>query len=367
MIELEDVCKVYPGGLVAVDHVTLRIEKGEMIAVIGPSGCGKTTTLKMINRLIDPSSGTIRVGGEDISRVDPVQLRRRIGYTIQQVGLFPHMTVAENIAFVLRITGRLREEQRRRAEELIQLVGMPESVLGRYPAELSGGQQQRVGVARALAADPEVVLMDEPFGALDPLTREQLQDELIRLHAQLSKTIVFVTHDIQEAFRLGGRVALMRAGRLVQLGRPADFIERPVDDFVANFVGLRGFLNYLAAVPVRDVMVTDFPRARIGTVAGDVDALLGGWDAAVVVSGDGVLAGVVRRENLAPGCIIDGPVVAPLHRGVDAFAPVGQALEEMLVRGLTWLPVEENGRLVGMITFRSCFKLFGARGIRPRS
>jgi len=238
MIEFEKVSKVYPGGVTAVRDFTLTIKKGELVCLIGPSGCGKTTTMKMVNRLIEPTSGRILVDGQDVGRVDPVALRRRIGYVIQQIGLFPHMTIAENIAVVPRLLGWQRERIDRRVDELLRLVDMdPASYRDRYPRELSGGQQQRVGVLRALAAEPDIILMDEPFGALDPITRESLQDELKELQQRLHKTILFVTHDMDEALKLADRIVVMRAGEIVQVGTPEELLRSPADDFVAAFVG----------------------------------------------------------------------------------------------------------------------------------
>lgn len=221
-----------------VDYSPLQVEEGEPLVLIGTSGCGKTTTLKMINRLIEPTSGSIFVNGADISRVDPIELRRNIGYAIQEVGLFPHMTVAENIGLVPRLKGWDEDRKQTRCARLLEMVGLnPDESMNRYPVELSGGQQQRVGVARALAADPPIILMDEPFGALDPITREQLQDEFLQLKAKIKKTIVFVTHDIYEAFLFGDRIAIMNAGRVLQVDTPDHILNQPADDVVSRLVG----------------------------------------------------------------------------------------------------------------------------------
>jgi osmoprotectant transport system ATP-binding protein len=241
MIRLDHVSKVFASGgqtVRAVDDVSLEVSAGELCVLIGPSGSGKTTTMRMINRLEAPSEGRITVDGREIGSLDVVALRRGIGYVIQQVGLFPHFTVADNVSVVPRLLGWPAEKRRRRAHELLSLVGLPpERFADRYPRQLSGGQQQRVGVARALAADPPIVLMDEPFGAVDPVTRKQLQRELRRVQAEVRKTIVFVTHDIGEAFLLGDRVVLMSDGRVVQNGTPADLLRRPADPFVTSFIG----------------------------------------------------------------------------------------------------------------------------------
>ncbi len=241
MITLEGVSKLFTshGQTVrAVDDVSLTVGEGELYVLIGPSGSGKTTTMRMINCLETPTTGRIVVNGRDIRSLNVVELRRSIGYVIQQGGLFPHFTVADNVAVVPRLLGWPREKRRQRAEELLALVGLaPDRFADRYPRQLSGGQQQRVGVARALAADPPIILMDEPFGAVDPITRKQLQRELRRIQAAVHKTIVFVTHDISEAFLLGDRIVLMADGRVVQNSTPADLLRRPVDAFVTAFIG----------------------------------------------------------------------------------------------------------------------------------
>ncbi|MGK5629854.1 betaine/proline/choline family ABC transporter ATP-binding protein [Streptomyces sp. URMC 123] len=257
-MRLENLTKRYPGNPVpAVDSVSMEIEAGELVVFVGPSGCGKSTTLKMINRLIEPSSGRIRIDDEDVTDMDPVKLRRKIGYAIQASGLFPHMTVAENIALVPRMVGWSKARVRDRVEEMLDLVGLdPRDFHGRYPRQLSGGQQQRVGVARALAADPPVLLMDEPFGAVDPITRDHLQDELIRLQHELHKTIVFVTHDFDEAIKLGDRIAVLREqSHIAQFDTPEAILTNPADDFVAGFVGAGAALKRLNLTRVRDVEI----------------------------------------------------------------------------------------------------------------
>ena len=238
MIEYEKINKSYQAGSYAVSDFNLSIAQGELLAIIGPSGCGKTTVLKMLNRLTEPTGGRILLHGQDIRALDPIALRRRMGYVIQQVGLFPHMTVAENITVVPDILGWPAAKKHSRAIELLELIDMnPADFLHRYPHQLSGGQQQRIGVLRALAADPEVILMDEPFGAVDPLTRTKLQQELKTLHSRLHKTILLVTHDIDEAFLLADRILLMRDGRIVQLGTPSELMEQPVVPFVSEYIG----------------------------------------------------------------------------------------------------------------------------------
>ena len=255
MIRLEDVTKEYAGGTVAVDHLTLEAPSGQITVLVGPSGCGKTTSLRMINRMIEPTSGRILIDGQDAARVPAATLRRDIGYVIQHAGLFPHRTVLQNVMTVPRLNGWGRARAQARAREVLELVGLPGDFAARYPAQLSGGQQQRVGVARALASDPSVMLMDEPFSAVDPIAREGLQDDILALQAELGTTIVLVTHDIDEAIKLGHRVAVLRQGGvLAQFSSPADLLAHPADDFVSDFVGRdRGYraLNFQRApVPV---------------------------------------------------------------------------------------------------------------------
>ena len=251
MIEFQGVTKQFDDGTLAVDELTLSVPPGGITVFVGPSGCGKTTSLRMVNRMIDPTSGVITVDGRDIQRSDPARLRRGIGYVIQQAGLFPHRTVLDNIATVPNLVGWPRRKAKARAAELLETVGLATELGNKYPAQLSGGQQQRVGVARALAVDPPILLMDEPFSAVDPVVRAGLQDELLRLQEQLAKTIVFVTHDIDEAIKLGDKVAVFRVGGiLAQYATPAELLARPADDFVASFVGRdRGYraLGFLSA------------------------------------------------------------------------------------------------------------------------
>lgn len=238
MIRFEEVCKTYAGGVEAVRHLSMQVRDGETLVLLGSSGCGKTTTLKMINRLIEPTAGRIEVDGTNVLDRDPIELRRSIGYVFQGIGLFPHMTVRGNVEVTLRLLGRPRPERRSRSDELLSLVGLPPGAYARrYPDELSGGQKQRVGVARSLAADPEYLLMDEPFGALDAVTRDVLQQELIRLKGRLEKTIIFVTHDIFEAMNLADRIAVLHEGNLEQVGTKEEIVARPASDFVRDLFG----------------------------------------------------------------------------------------------------------------------------------
>jgi osmoprotectant transport system ATP-binding protein len=239
MIELRDVHKRYPDGHVALRGLSLRVDVATTVALLGPSGCGKTTTLKLINRLVTPTAGSVIVNGEDVAAVDPIQLRLGIGYVVQEAGLFPHLTAQENVEVVPRLLGWPPARRRERAAELFALVGMDLAEHGAsYPLELSGGQRQRVGLARALAADPPLVLMDEPFGALDPLTRRRLQREFLQLKGRLHKTVILVTHDVDEAFLLADRVAVLSAGALVQVGTPDEIRAAPASEFVASFLGV---------------------------------------------------------------------------------------------------------------------------------
>ncbi|MUG45712.1 ABC transporter ATP-binding protein [Paenibacillus woosongensis] len=255
MLKFEQVSKTYPNGYKAVKNISFEVDSGEILVLIGPSGCGKTTSMKMINRLIPHTSGKIYVQGKDITQENPVTLRKNIGYVIQQIGLFPHYTIEDNVGLIPELKGWSPDKKRARVGEMLRLVGLdPEIYAKRYPKQLSGGQQQRVGVARALAADPDIILMDEPFGALDPITREQLQDELLRLQQEVKKTIVFVTHDMEEALKLGDKIAILRDGELVQIDTPEQILCHPADEFVEGFVGKNRLYQNPEFIPVTEVM-----------------------------------------------------------------------------------------------------------------
>jgi osmoprotectant transport system ATP-binding protein len=273
MIRLAGVAKTYADGTVAVQGLDLEIGRGELVCLVGPSGCGKSTTLKMINRLIEPTAGTIEIDGRDVTDQDPVRLRRGIGYVIQQVGLFPHQKIVTNVMTVPLLYGESRSSARARAHELMELVGLdPATYADRYPHQLSGGEQQRVGVARALAADPPVLLMDEPFGAVDPVVRVRLQDEFLRLQHELGKTVVLVTHDIDEAVRMGDRVAIFATGgRIAQYATPADLLGRPADDFVSGFVGSTRGLRRLAVTPIDPRHLEPLDGVRTGDLGAAID------------------------------------------------------------------------------------------------
>ena len=273
MIRLSGVGKRYDDGTVAVQDLDLEVREGEMVVLVGPSGCGKSTTLKMINRLIEPSTGTIEIDGRDVTTADPVELRRGIGYVIQQVGLFPHQRIITNVMTVPTLYGESKRTARARAVELLELVGLdPERYADRFPHQLSGGQRQRVGVARALAANPPVLLMDEPFGAVDPVVRVRLQEEFLRLQRELGKTVVMVTHDIDEAVRMGDRVAVFaEGGRLAQHGTPAELLGTPADDFVADFVGSEKSLRRLSVVPLRREHLEPMDGVSAGQLGAAID------------------------------------------------------------------------------------------------
>ncbi|MGC3994184.1 MAG: ABC transporter ATP-binding protein [Propionicimonas sp.] len=348
MIRFADVTKVYPGGTTAVGGLSFVAPTGKITVLVGPSGCGKTTSLRMINRMIEPTSGTIEIDGRDTSTLEPNELRRGIGYVIQSGGLFPHRTILDNIATVPQLLGWDRRRARAVASELLERVGLAPELGRRYPNQLSGGQQQRVGVARALAADPPVMLMDEPFSAVDPVVRDQLQQEFLRLQAELGKTIVFVTHDIDEAVKLGDQVAVLRVGgTLAQLAGPADLLADPADDFVADFLGRDRGYRALAFQAAPDLPVTPEPAVPLGADAESARrAACGGW--VLVVDGARAPLGWVRPAHLAGVVTRDD-----LHRG-GTVAPVGGTLRAALDAALSspsrrGVLVDDDGRLVGTV------------------
>jgi osmoprotectant transport system ATP-binding protein len=356
VIRFDAVSKEYPDGTVAVDALSLTAPSGQITVLVGPSGCGKTTSLRMINRMIEPTSGTITIDDRDVMSVPATELRRGIGYVIQHAGLFPHRTVVDNVATVPLLTGTGRRQARVRAVELLELVGLPASFADRYPAQLSGGQQQRVGVARALAADPPVMLMDEPFSAVDPVVRGQLQEEFLRLQEELGKTIVFVTHDIDEAIRLGDQVAVLAVGgRLAQLATPADLLATPADPFVAGFVGRdRGYraLGFVSA----DLSVSPEPTVRLGSpVARARDAAVDEW-ALVVDDGDRPQGWLHLAGRSSDGrWTSDAAIGAELLNLGGTLAPAGGTLREALDAALSspsgrGVVVDDAGRLLGTVT-----------------
>jgi len=353
MIRFEHVTKRYADGTTAVDDLSFEVAEGELVTLVGPSGCGKTTTMKMVNRLIEPTSGRILVEGEDIAETDPVALRRRIGYVIQQVGLFPHKTVLENTATVPHLLGWQRKKGRDRAAELLDLVGLDPSVYAdRYPDQLSGGQRQRVGVARALAADPPVLLMDEPFGAVDPVVREHLQTEFLRLQSQVRKTVLFVTHDIEEAVRLGDRIAVYGSGRIEQFDTPAAVLGAPASPYVADFVGADRGLKRLSVTPIEPGDLWQPPVVHL-------DDLL--TKAAARLASDGARWAVVLDDadhlhGWIPADAADGSegTVRDHSRRMEAWLPVGaplkQAFSTMLQHDAGWIAVLDGERFLGVLT-----------------
>ncbi len=359
MITFEDVTKRYPGGTVAVDHLNLEIPDGQTMVLVGPSGCGKTTSLRMINRMIEPSSGRILVDGQDSAASNPAELRRGIGYVIQQSGLFPHRTIEDNIATVPLLIGWKKARARSRARELMTLVGLDADLARRYPYQLSGGQQQRVGVARALAADPPVLLMDEPFSAVDPIVRATLQDELIKLQAELRKTVVLVTHDVEEAIKVGDQVAIFRpGGRIAQVDAPERLLAAPADSYVENFLGFdRGIrrLSFLAAsgLNLEDRAVADEDTsaamaAQVARKAGEGWVLVVdggrqplGWASAddLEVLPAGSQAGQARLEPYGHTFNVQ---TDSLRAALDAtvLSPAGRAVG-----------VDDDGRVIGVTSY----------------
>ncbi len=355
MIRLEGLGKRYGDGTVAVESLDLVVPAGELVCLVGPSGCGKTTTLKMINRLIEPTSGRIVLDGDDVTRVDPVQLRRRIGYVIQQVGLFPHQSIADNVATVPRLLGWDKKRSRARAGELLELVGLdPETYADRYPPQLSGGQRQRVGVARALAADPPVLLMDEPFSAIDPIARDRLQGEFLRVQQEVRKTIVFVTHDIDEAVRLADRIAVFKqGGRLEQYDTPATILGTPASPFVADFVGAERGLRRLAVTGISSEDIEKQPVVALDDSLDDARRSLAALHArwAVVLDPAESLHGWVALPELdGSGRVADRARRFGAH--VYADSTLKAAMSEMLQHDAGWIAVLEPGsdRYLGVLT-----------------
>lgn len=357
MLKFDHVSKIYKGGKRAVDDLNLEFESGRFIVFIGPSGCGKTTTMKMINRLIEPTEGTIYINGKNIKNTDPVKLRREIGYVIQQIGLFPHMTIQQNISLVPRLLKWPEEKQRERAKELLQLVDMPEELLDRYPHELSGGQQQRIGVLRALAADQPLILMDEPFGALDPITRDSLQDELKKLQKELGKTIVFVTHDMDEAIKLADQIVIMRDGKLVQTGTPDEILREPANEFVETFIGKERLLQ--ARPNIQTVEQIMSPKAVTVTVDKTLTEAIQIMkerrvDSLLVVDSRKVLLGyidveIIDRNRRKPVLVKD--MVETNLIAVEKDTLVRDTVRKILKRGIKYVPVvDHEHRLVGIVT-----------------
>lgn len=366
MIEFKNVSKLYPDGTQAVKNLSLTIEKGELVVFIGTSGSGKTTSMRMINRMEEPTSGQILINGEDIREKDPVQLRRKIGYVIQSTGLMPHMTVYENITMVPRLLKWDEKRIRAKAEELMEQVDMePELYFNRYPSELSGGQQQRIGVIRALAADQDIILMDEPFAALDPITREALQEVVIDLQRNMGRTVVFVTHDMDEALKIADKIAILSEGELLQFDTPENIIAHPANDFVREFIGEDRLKDAVADLSVQSLM-----KADIHSVSDQIDVKqarewLDSWDTAVlyILDASSKLLGYVTEERL---------------EGHEAVTPITEAMAEpmfyaklqahiqkpaelMLAHGIEELPVlDKEGTLQGVLTRQAVLEVMAA-------
>ncbi|MGB5169067.1 MAG: ABC transporter ATP-binding protein [Acidimicrobiia bacterium] len=352
MIDLENLTKTFPGSPTpAVDSLNLNVDRGEIVVFVGPSGCGKTTTLKMINRLIEPTSGTIRIDGQSVETVPVHELRRGIGYVIQQIGLFPHRTIRQNIATVPGLLDWDKTKINERVDELTDLVALDPLILDRYPAELSGGQRQRVGVARALAADPPVLLMDEPFGAVDPIVRAHLQDELLALQQRLHKTIALVTHDIDEAIKLGDRVAILsEGGHLEQYGSPAEILREPANPFVADFLGTDRGIKRLSLIPISDLdlevgPVVDRSASHAEAVA---TALEYGTDWVAVGEG-AIVEGWIRVADI-PSAGAGSVDVEPFLTRLDRNATLKEALDAVVSSHTSVAAVFDGNELVGMVT-----------------
>jgi osmoprotectant transport system ATP-binding protein len=354
-IRLERLTKIYPGASrPAVEGLDLTMPRGELVALVGPSGCGKTTTLKMINRLIEPTAGTVWVGGVDIRTRATHELRRGIGYVIQQAGLFPHRTVGDNIATVPRLLGWDRVRIKARVDELADLLRLERGLLGRYPSALSGGQQQRVGVARALAADPPVLLMDEPYSAVDPIVRAQLQDELLTLQREVHKTIVLVTHDIDEAIKLADRIAILNIGGVLeQVDTPADMLRAPRNEFVADFLGDDRGIKRLSLMTVGDASLSKGPVVDESATADDARATMAelGYDWVAVCQGDDRLRGWLGAEELDGTDTVGQLTPKPFRAVVTADTHLKAALDGIVTSHTrVAMVVDHDGRYLGMLT-----------------
>lgn len=369
MIRLDNLTKVFDtpkGAVTAADHISMEVPSGEICILLGPSGCGKTTTLKMINRIVRPTSGKVFINGEDTSSLDTQDLRRNIGYVIQQIGLFPNMTIEENITVVPKLLGWDKAKYRERAREMMRMIAMePDAFLKRYPSELSGGQQQRIGVARALAADPPVMLMDEPFGAIDPINRAVIQDEFLKMQQELNKTIMFVSHDIDEAIKMGDRIAIFRDGKLVQYSEPDELLAAPKNDFVESFLGEDRALKRLNLVKVRDLASEEIglvrPDETLATALQRIESY--GYQNSIVMVNDkrqpvGIINAAVARTT--QGHCRDHyqsvPVVVSLDDDLRKVASL------MFANDMTWVPcVDDDGRIVGQVTQRAITHHLGSR------
>lgn len=356
MLHIEKLRKVYRGGKVAVDNLTLDIQKGEFIAFIGTSGSGKTTALRMLNRMVEPTSGTVTINGKDMMKMNPVTLRRSIGYVIQQIGLMPHMTIRENITLVPRLLQWSKEKRDETAKNLISLVNLPETYLDYYPSQLSGGQQQRIGVIRALAAEQDIILMDEPFGALDPITRDTLQDLIKELQKTLDKTIIFVTHDMDEAIKLADRIAIMHEGKLVQFDTPDNILANPANEFVKEFIGSHRLIQQKPNVKTVDEVMIKPISITIERSLDEAIRLMvkSRVDTLFVTDGENRLLGFLTVESLTGNARMKKSVSEVYNRDV-IFMKTGSKLQETVRRilnlNLNNIPVvDDQQRLIGLIT-----------------
>jgi osmoprotectant transport system ATP-binding protein len=353
-VRYENATKRYPGlPEPAVDHLTLEVPAGEVCVLVGPSGCGKTTAMRLVNRMVELSDGEVTIGGRSVRDRTPAQLRREIGYVIQQVGLFPHRTIAENVGAVPRLLGWKKERTRARSAELLELVGLEPQLADRYPGQLSGGQQQRVGVARALAADPPVMLMDEPFGAIDPINRERLQNEFLRLQAEIRKTVLFVTHDIDEAIKMGDRIAVMReGGRVAQYATPAELLMAPANEFVEDFVGADRALKRLALLRVGDISLWEAPLAFVGQATAEVKAKLLRAEVPypLLVDAERRPLGWLSERDLAHETVPAKPD-SPLGPVLDRADVMRDALADLLQGESQYAAVtDRDGRIAGVLS-----------------
>ena len=353
-VSYRDVTKRYPGqSRPAISHLSLEVAAGDICVLVGPSGCGKTTAMRMLNRTVEITEGDILIGDTSVRDRDPSELRREMGYVIQQTGLFPHRTVADNIATVPKLLGWDRERTRNRIGELLDLIGLEPADADRFPSQLSGGQQQRVGVARALAADPPVMLMDEPFGAIDPINRERLQNEFLRLQAEIRKTVLFVTHDIDEAIKMGDRIAILKeGGHLAQYATPAELLMAPADDFVEDFVGADRALKRLALMRVRDIDLWQAPLAYVGQPTAEVRAKLDGGEVpyALVVDSERRPLGWLSETDLRADTVPHNPDSGP-QPVLDLDDVMRDALADLLQTETQYAPVTDaNGRIAGVLS-----------------
>jgi osmoprotectant transport system ATP-binding protein len=356
--------KRYPGSAKpAVEDLTLEVPAGEICVLVGPSGCGKTTAMRMVNRMVEMTEGDVLIGERSVRERSPAQLRREIGYVIQQIGLFPHRTIAQNVGAVPQLLGWKKERTAVRAAELLELVGLDPELGERYPTQLSGGQQQRVGVARALAADPLVMLMDEPFGAIDPINRERLQNEFLRLQAEIGKTVLFVTHDIDEAIKMGDRIAIMReGGKLAQYATPAELLMDPADEFVEDFVGADRALKRLALMRVSDIDLWEAPLAHVGQATADVRAKLEGAEVPypLLVDSERRPLGWLSERDLA-GEQVPAQPDSPLGPLLDRDDVMRDALADLLQGGAQYAAVaDREGRVAGVLSVEIISEFLGS-------